>query len=77
MRPPPLAGGAGFKVLSWNVAGLRALLKKDPTAIRRLVDAEQADVLCLQEHKLQGDHCAGVLNQLGLPKGWHVTWNCR
>lgn len=75
MRPPPLAAGQAFKVLSWNVAGLRALLKKDPQAISRLVEEEQPDVLCLQEHKLQTDHCGAVTEQLGL-KGWHAAWNC-
>lgn len=39
--------------MSWNVAGLRGLLKREPTAIKRLIEAEQPDVLCLQEHKLQ------------------------
>eukprot|EP00887_Chlorella_sp_A99_P007478 scaffold2.g7478.t1 len=71
MRPPPLAAGQAFKVLSWNVAGLRALLKKDPQAISRLVEEEQPD-----EHKLQTDHCGAVTEQLGL-KGWHAAWNCR
>ncbi|PRW45261.1 apurinic endonuclease-redox [Chlorella sorokiniana] len=87
MRPPPLAGDAkACRILSWNVAGLRALLKKVKEAqegrleqnvpsLPALVEAEKADVLCLQEIKLQADHCEGVLAELGLP-GWHVTWNC-
>jgi hypothetical protein len=28
MRAPPLGDAPGFRILSWNVAGLRALLKK-------------------------------------------------
>lgn len=36
--------------------GLRALLQKDAGALTRLVAAEQPDVLCLQETKLQAEH---------------------
>lgn len=42
----------------------------------RLVAAETADVLCLQETKLQEQHCEGVEAALGLGDAWHVTWNC-
>ncbi|KAI3426491.1 hypothetical protein D9Q98_008857 [Chlorella vulgaris] len=88
MRPQPLAAGTpACRILSWNVAGLRALLKKSketdegtrdeliltPVA---LAQKEQADVLCLQEIKLQQDHCADVLKDLDVPEGWHVSWNC-
>lgn len=60
MRAPPLPEGTpACRILSWNVAGLRALLKKvkevesgarqenipSPLA---LAEAEAADVLCLQ-----------------------------
>lgn len=87
MRPPPLAEGVqACRILSWNVAGLRALLKKvkeveegkredhilSPAA---LAEAEGADVVCLQEIKLQGDHCTDIAKELNLP-GWHVSWNC-
>lgn len=88
MRPPPLPDGTpASHILSWNVAGLRALLKKVkeveagtrneniPTLVA-LAEAEQADVLCLQEIKLQEDHCVEVLKELNLPEGWHVSWNC-
>ena len=82
MRRPRLDSTTGenspFTVLSWNVAGLRALLKKAPEAIKLLVDAENPDVLCLQEHKLQdGKICddAGAALEEHLP-GWSVHWNC-
>ena len=44
---------SAFVALSWNVAGLTSMLAKDPEVLRRLVAAEGADALCLQEHKLQ------------------------
>ncbi|ORC89930.1 apurinic/apyrimidinic endonuclease, partial [Trypanosoma theileri] len=41
-----------FKFITWNVAGLRGLLRKDNRAIQKLLEAEQPDALCLQETKL-------------------------
>ncbi|PSC68027.1 apurinic endonuclease-redox isoform X3 [Micractinium conductrix] len=89
LRPAPLAEDVpACRILSWNVAGLRALLKKvkevadgkragenipSPLA---LAQAEGADVVCLQEIKLQEDHCADALAGLELPPGWHCSWNC-
>jgi hypothetical protein len=115
MRPPSLMVDVQqTKILSWNVAGLRALLKKvgtlagarwwrsgrpgaqalpphpttpstrpphhaiamqSPAALSDLVSAEAADVLCLQEIKLQEEHCAKVLDGAGMD-GWHLAWNC-
>ena len=40
------------KLISWNVAGLRAVLNKSPKELQNLVDEEKPDVLCLQETKL-------------------------
>ncbi|KAK7066102.1 DNA-(apurinic or apyrimidinic site) lyase, partial [Halocaridina rubra] len=37
-----------FKIVSWNVDGLRAWMKKDGMSI---FDAEDADIVCLQETK--------------------------
>lgn len=70
-RPP--RDPSAFVALSWNVAGLNGLLRKDPDAVSRLVAAEQADALCLQEHKLQSGNVADAAPRLGLP-GWHITW---
>lgn len=41
-----------LKLISWNVAGLRALLKKDTNELQKLVTEQQPDILCLQETKL-------------------------
>ena len=57
-----------MKLISWNVNGLRACLKKDFLASFQALDA---DVFCLQETKLQ--HHAGDL-ELALP-GYHQFWN--
>jgi hypothetical protein len=40
-----------LRFLSWNVNGLRALLKKEST-LRDLVAVENPDVVCLQETKV-------------------------
>lgn len=54
-----------MKVMAWNVAGLRGLLKKDDgAALKKLVEAEQPDILCLQEHKLQDSHTTEVEAQV-------------
>ena len=49
-------GSYTFTVISWNVAGLRAFVKKQPDALANLAERYQADVICLQEHKLQDTH---------------------
>jgi exodeoxyribonuclease III len=45
-----------FRIASWNVAGLRAVLAKSPDALANLVRRHDLDVLCLQETKLQESH---------------------
>lgn len=54
MRPPPIAADtAHMKLMSWNVNGLRALLKLESFSALQLAQRETFDVLCLQETKLQ------------------------
>lgn len=54
MRPSPLLGGTNFvKLVSWNVNGLRALLKSEGFSAVQLAQREDFDILCLQETKLQ------------------------
>lgn len=56
MRPPPLSKDTKhIKLLSWNVNGLRALLKLKKLCIQQLADREDFDVICLQETKLQAN----------------------
>ncbi|CAB9504838.1 lyase [Seminavis robusta] len=49
-------GSYTLKIATWNVAGLRAILKKDPHALATLVTNHNIDILCLQETKLQESH---------------------
>lgn len=52
MRPTPLSKDTkSVKILSWNVNGLRALLKGFSAV--ELAEREDFDILCLQETKLQ------------------------
>lgn len=54
MRPPPLSADTkSVKLMSWNVNGLRALLKLEGFSALQLAQREDFDVLCLQETKLQ------------------------
>lgn len=58
-----------MKLISWNVNGVRAVLKK-PDLTQLLVD-QQPDILCLQETKAKQD-------QVKLPdefEGYHGFWN--
>ena len=56
------------KLISWNVNGLRAVLKKN---FLDFLDAEKPDVLCLQETKCTPDD----VEQLW-PANYTTYWNC-
>ncbi|BDA42349.1 DNA-(apurinic or apyrimidinic site) lyase [Coccomyxa sp. Obi] len=75
MRPAKLNEPA-HRILSWNVASLRSTLKKDAEAINRLINMEDADVMCLQETKLKDsdvEACEKLLRP-GL-QDWHFYFN--
>ena len=55
-----------MKLISWNVNGLRAIAQK---GFPEFVNAENPDVLCLQETKCQPEQ-----SPLNL-EGYHVFWN--
>ena len=55
-----------MKLISWNVNGLRACLGK---GFLDFAAAEDADVLCLQETKMQPEQA-----EFDLP-GYHRFWN--
>lgn len=57
-----------LRLVSWNVNGLRAVMKKDPNFLE-IAEGLNADVLALQETKLQ----EGQLD-VGLA-GYHQTWS--
>lgn len=57
MRPLPLSQDTkSVKLLSWNVNGLRALLKLEGFSALQLAEREDFDVLCLQETKIQVEY---------------------
>lgn len=55
-----------MKLISWNVNGLRAVMKKDFLPV---LDSLDADVLCIQETKAQEDQVVEALSSL---QGYHV-----
>lgn len=70
-------GSYTFKIASWNVAGLRALVRKGPTQLADLCAKHDLDMLCLQEHKLQEMHLEdpklklkGMLDEAGYDEHW-------
>jgi exodeoxyribonuclease-3 len=60
-----------MRMVSWNVNGLRAVLKK---GFCDVVDALDADIVALQETKLQDADRAKLGDALALP-GYTQTWN--
>jgi exodeoxyribonuclease III len=56
-----------MKIYSWNVNGLRAVLKKGQ--FQPFLDAHQPDVLCLQETKAERDQIEGEFS------GYREYWN--
>ena len=56
-----------MKMISWNVNGLRAVLKK---GFYESIAALDADVICLQEIKMQKGQC-----EVALP-GYDLILNC-
>lgn len=57
-----------MKLISWNVNGLRAVLKK---GFLEFFEAEQPDVLCLQETKCH----EGDVQHVEWPQGYDVTFS--
>ena len=57
-----------LRLVSWNVNGLRAVMKKDPS-FTEIVENIGADVFAVQETKLQEGQA-----ELELP-GYHQTWS--
>jgi exodeoxyribonuclease-3 len=56
------------RLVSWNVNGLRSILKKGFLDFLRKADA---DVICLQEIKATPEQLSGV----EWPAEWHIFWN--
>ncbi|KAH8412413.1 hypothetical protein KR009_001834 [Drosophila setifemur] len=67
---PPAGKAFNLKISSWNVAGLRAWLKKDGL---KLVDLEEPDIFCLQETKCSNEQLPEEVTRL---PGYHPYWLC-
>ncbi|EPY27696.1 AP endonuclease 1 [Angomonas deanei] len=66
-----------FKFITWNVAGLRGILKKNPKAISDFLSKESPDILALQETKLNTTE-AEANAKLGVVEGYtFVDHPCR
>ena len=63
------SGGFPLRLVSWNVNGIRAVIKKD---FFSSLEHMQPDVLCLQETKAQDDQVKEALSDL---QGYHVYSN--
>lgn len=57
-----------MRLLSWNVNGVRAALKK---GLLTVIEESDADVICLQETKAH----PGDVQHVSWPKGYSVFWN--
>lgn len=77
-KPKPAAGSK--TIVSWNVAGLRAFMKKATDDLKLLNEKEAFDVVAIQEHKLQESHVCGLQQALESDvfdnAGYHYYWNC-
>nr|GEY46097.1 DNA-(apurinic or apyrimidinic site) lyase, chloroplastic isoform X3 [Tanacetum cinerariifolium] len=76
MREPPLSRDIKHvKLMSWNVNGLRALLKLERFSVLELAQREDFDVLCLQETKLQEKDVEAIKQRL-LEGYDNSFWTC-
>ncbi|EPS69017.1 hypothetical protein M569_05749, partial [Genlisea aurea] len=75
MRPRPIVDTPHMKLISWNVNGLRALMKLEGLSALQLAQRENFDVLCLQETKLQEKDVDSIRHCL--VEGYdHSYWTC-
>lgn len=58
-----------MKVVSWNINGIRAIMKK---GFAEWLDRSGADVVCLQEIKADFDSIPAEIRQ---PPGYHAFWH--
>lgn len=69
-----------FKIISWNVNGIRAVLKKYPDALSDLANRHNPDLICIQETKLQESHVEDPKLKLkGFlleQEGYDSYWSC-
>ena len=74
------AAGVAFNIISWNVNGLRALMKKKVDGrnpVEHLVRSQQPAILCLQETKINPENVDKLREEFAalLPE-YETHWNC-
>ena len=67
--------GAFVKIISWNVAGLRGIVRNRPNVLKEFVKVHKPDILCLQEHKLQEKDVKDWKDHL-VEYGYASYWAC-
>ncbi len=74
IEPKPLSDDGKYcKIITWNVAGLRGTLKNSPNILLNLATKHNADIICLQETKLQSNHVHEFADIL---PNYHSYWTC-
>ncbi|OBZ82762.1 DNA-(apurinic or apyrimidinic site) lyase [Choanephora cucurbitarum] len=63
----PVKPEGSIKITSYNVAGLQACIKK---GFNRYIDAEDADIVCIQEHKLSAALSTAVNDKIYKYRYW-------
>ena len=77
--PAPAAGAQVLKILSVNVAGLRAVFNDETkiATLKGLIEGERPDVLAINEHKLQESHVEEMRPRMAeLLPGFAQHWTC-
>ncbi len=69
----PAIPASECKITCYNVSGLNASLKK---GFKRYINAENADIICLQETKFNNDPAVPLLDKNTYPhQSVYFTWN--
>lgn len=61
-----------MKIISWNVNGIRAILKKE---FLSFFYENEADIYCLQETKMHNEDIPLEVYEIGKEKGYKTYWN--
>jgi exodeoxyribonuclease III len=61
-----------MKIISWNVNGIRAIMKKD---FIKFFNETKADIYCLQEIKVHDDDVPDEIAQIGALQGYKTYFN--
>ena len=72
---PKIPDYSQLNIFSWNVNGIRAIVKKGN--IEEFIEKEKPDILCLNETKIDKETLEKIkLNQFFYKSGYASYWNC-